>query len=238
MPVQMTIGCCGRARHGKDTSAALMRDIFERVSIPCQVIALADPIKDFLTDLVGRPEPFRGNNAERTAPIPELKWSTMAARLSRGALRSWGPRWLRPFVGVVPEFLVRRLTLTHLGVHPTGRQLMQLFGTEVIRQNLAPDTWMRIADNRAKAFPGVTIISDVRFPNEAKSRYIGGIFDHVLKVVRPGIPPINHPSEWSVDLIPESYFLATIQNDGTQDDLAWKLFQIVTTILNSYNIKP
>jgi hypothetical protein len=235
MSVKMSIGVCGRARHGKDTSALLMKRIFEDRKIPCQVISFADPLKDFLTAMVGRAEPFRGTNEQRSAPIPELLWADLAPRFLRGALKSWGPGWCRPIVYLLPERFLVGLVGEHLGYHPNGRQMMQLFGTETIRENLCESTWLKIADNRARGFNGVTIVADVRFPNEARPKWAGGMFDLVIKVVRAGQPVINHPSEWSVDLVPPGYFRAVIENNGTEDDLFLKLLEIIDDEFKIYN---
>ncbi len=219
---QRTIGCCGRARHGKDTVAALIKTWHHANHRKCQVIAFADPIKEFLTSMVGRVEPFRGNNDERTAPLPELLWRDMTSNILRGALLSWGPKLVRsrPFLAILPKAALVTLVEHNLGVHPNGRQLMQLLGTEVIRQQLIDGAWIMIAGNKAARFPGTTVVSDVRFPNEAlRKNQKGGIFDDVYKIVRPGQPVINHPSEWSVDLIGPQQFTAIIHNDAGLPEL-------------------
>ncbi len=235
MPIKMSIGLCGRARHGKDTSALLIKKIMESRDIPCQIISFADPLKDFLIAMVGRVEPFRGTTEQRQAPLPELLWADLAPRFLRGVLKSWGPAWCRPLVYLLPERLVRALVAKHLGDHPNGRQMMQLFGTETVRENLCESTWLKIAANRAKAFEGCTIVADVRFPNEARPRWAGGLFDMVLKIVRPGQPVINHPSEWSVDLVPPGYFRAVVCNDSTEQDLFWELLDHIDCELKTYN---
>ncbi len=196
--MQLTIGICGRARHGKGTLANLMWQWFEKRGQTAQVISFADPLKQFLIDFIGRKEPFRGNDEQRNAPVTEITWADLTPAFVEAARVSF------------PDL--------QLESHPTGRQLMQLFGTEVIRTNFCANAWVRIAGGRAKQFNGVTIVDDVRFPNEAYLRHDGpvmfGIFDAIYKIVRPGMPVLTHPSETEVDKIPLESFERVFENDG------------------------
>lgn len=192
--IHFVIGCVGRARHGKGSTAEAIKAWADDNGIRSQIIALADPLKDFLTAVVGRPEPFRGNNVQRNKPVPELPWHKLGDQLRQEARIFW------------PE--------QDFNIAPSGRLLMQLFGTEVVRKHFFADTWVCIAGNRAKAFNGITVIDDMRFPNEAVLRKDGGINDIVLKVVRPDIPNLNHPSEDAVDTIPLERFIRIFENNG------------------------
>jgi hypothetical protein len=177
-----------------------------------QIIAFADPLKDFLTMLVGRREPFRGNDYERSCPLPELTFGDLSPHLYAAILESWPG--------------------TKLEDHPTGRQLMQLFGTEVIRERFCADSWIRMANGRATLFDGVTIIDDVRFPNEARKVGDGGILNLLFKAVRPGMPHIAHPSESAVDTVPLEWCDEVFTNNVGVDDLSHK----VLAYLNTYPI--
>ena len=202
--MQMTIGCLGRARHGKGTVAQLLHTWFTSRGISAQIIAFADPLKDFLTLLVGRSEPFRGDDAQRNAPIPELTWKDIAFDIYMKAFKLWG---------------------VNQDASPTGRQLMQLFGTEVIREGFCRSAWVRMAGSRAKAFDGVTLIDDMRFDNEARKKIDGGIIDVVLKTVRPGLPLLDHPSETAVDNVPLGWISNVFMNDAGLPELTNKVFQ-------------
>lgn len=105
-----------------------------------------------------------------------------------------------------------------MGDSPTGRQLLQLFGTNVIRQRFVADAWVRMAENRVRMYKGVTILDDVRFPNEAQVHHYGEQpkkrFDLLFKIVRPGVENLIHESETAVDTIPLNAFNAVFVNDG------------------------
>lgn len=104
--------------------------------------------------------------------------------------------------------------------YPEVRRLLQALGTEVGRQVLSPalfgddSLWVRAAiDNLPSAR---IVVTDVRFPNEAEAILErGGV---LWRVERRGYGPVNdHPSETAVDHLHPN---ATLQNDGTLEDLA------------------
>jgi hypothetical protein len=101
--------------------------------------------------------------------------------------------------------------------YPEIRRLLQVFGTEVGRSMFGEDFWVEIALGKIKSFHSV--ISDVRFPNEAEAiRAKGGV---VWRVNRPGIKPItDHPSEIALDDYP---FDLTLFNDSNVEELYKKV---------------
>jgi hypothetical protein len=96
----------------------------------------------------------------------------------------------------------------------TGREYLQRYGAEAHREIFGKDFWIDAAFERLQK--GVTIVTDVRFDNEAAAIHeFGGI---IWKVERPGdgIEESEHSSEQGVsdDLIDQF-----ILNDGTIDYL-------------------
>lgn len=113
----------------------------------------------------------------------------------------------------------------------TVRDLLQRLGTEAMRDGLHKNVWVNalMADyvhTKVQWSQGPIggyedgplpnwIITDTRFPNEAKAiKDKGGI---VIKVDRPGVVPINdHPSETALKDYDFDY---VIHNNGNIDDL-------------------
>lgn len=88
-------------------------------------------------------------------------------------------------------------TVNDEGVVPmTVRDLLQKLGTDAIRNGLHPDAWVNalMAEYRWQNW----VITDCRFPNEAKAvKERGGV---IVRIDRPGIGPVNaHPSETALD---------------------------------------
>lgn len=94
------------------------------------------------------------------------------------------------------------------------RQFLQELGTDALRNELHPNTWVNalMSDYTPVSSVGTDdlprsishdiypnwIITDTRFPNEAEAiKKAGGI---IIRVDRPGVGPLNdHPSEVSLD---------------------------------------
>lgn len=109
------------------------------------------------------------------------------------------PDYLRPYCGNVKK--------------PTFRAFLQHFGSEVMR-GVNDNIWIDCTLSNASEEKGL-IISDCRFPNEAKAvKARGGI---VIKVVRPDVKAEDsHQSETRIDEIDADY---TIRNNSTLENL-------------------
>lgn len=85
--------------------------------------------------------------------------------------------------------------------HPEVRRMLQALGVAV-RQHIDPDTWVNAVMRKIDVDPGrPTVITDVRFPNEALAvRLRGG---ELWRITRPGFGPVNgHESETALDRQP------------------------------------
>ena len=114
----------------------------------------------------------------------------------------------------------------------TPRELLQIIGTECIRDKVHPNAWVNalFADYKSCSLPDETtfiddegfirknssqwIITDMRFPNELEAvKRRGGI---TIRVNRPGLAESNHESETSLD---SAIFDYIINNDSSIEDL-------------------
>jgi len=94
-----------------------------------------------------------------------------------------------------------------------GRRLLQVLGTEGVRENIADDAWL-IAAERTLARHELAVITDVRFLNEAAwVREHGGT---IWRVVRPNHHGDDHPSEREQGAIRADHH---VHNEGTLSDL-------------------
>jgi hypothetical protein len=97
---------------------------------------------------------------------------------------------------------------------PEVRRLLQETGTRC-REVFGPTVWVDLLSRRIGREERHVVVSDVRFPNEA--RWVQNLGGKVLWVERPGVGPANdHPSETGMDDYPVN---GVINNGGTVDDL-------------------
>ena len=100
----------------------------------------------------------------------------------------------------------------------SGREFLQRYGAEAHRDIFGTDFWVDAALERLS--DGVTVITDVRYDNEAQAIHeMGGV---VWQLERPGdsIEESDHSSEHPVDPM---YIENTIVNDGSKTELRKKI---------------
>lgn len=186
------IGISGKAGSGKNTVASFLQDIdnsFEQK-------AFAAKLKRIASILTGIPiEQFEDQEFKKT--FLDSEWSTYIETM--------------PFAD---------LTKTNMELRMTVRELLQKIGTDCMRGNIHDNVWVNalFADWRGPKMdehhPSKWIITDVRFPNEYQAiKDRGGI---VLRIERPGIELMDHPSETSLDNHEFDYI---IYNDGNTPEL-------------------
>jgi len=131
---------------------------------------------------------------------------------------------------------------TYVGIPLTVRDFLQRLGTDAVRNNLHHNAWVNALmsgyrkekwsgwiDNIRFDYPASKwVITDCRFPNEAKAvKERGGI---IVRVDRSGVNPVNaHPSETALD---SWKFDHIIVNNGTLEDLKTSI-QILLNETNS-----
>ncbi len=105
----------------------------------------------------------------------------------------------------------------------TVREVLQRVGTEAMRDQIHTDVWVNALFSDLNE-DSKWIITDTRFPNEAKAiKDIGG---KVIKITRPSIVSVStHPSEIALDNYDQ--FDYEIVNDGSLQDLKLKVMAML-----------
>jgi hypothetical protein len=112
--------------------------------------------------------------------------------------------------------------------YPEVRRLMQILGTEVGCNLFDPEIWVKLAESKilSQLSVGNTVVTDVRFPNEARLiKKLGGL---LVRITRPGYGPVNeHVSDrasenWTYDRV--------LENDSTIADLHEKMKNLVEEV--------
>lgn len=116
--------------------------------------------------------------------------------------------------------------IAHVGAeqakkHPEVRRTYQRIGTEMGRESLDPDLWIKLLFKRTRSKRAV--ISDVRFANEVEAiRKRNGF---IILVQRPGHGGlVGTAAEHASEQLPEDgMYDAVIVNDGALEDLPKKV---------------
>lgn len=96
----------------------------------------------------------------------------------------------------------------------TPRHLMQTLGYEWGRRMVHSDLWVDLWRQSVNCAGGLIVVDDLRFPNEAQAvREMGGT---VWRIIRPGIPVMDHASERCMAEIAVDL---TLTNGGSIADL-------------------
>lgn len=105
------------------------------------------------------------------------------------------------------------------------RTLMQYYGTEIMRNQIGTDVWIRSTINTAildKNYYGFAVIADVRFYNEWQAvKEVGGKIIHVVR------SKIEDKVEHSSEYITSSSSDYEIENNGNLMGLFYKVLEFV-----------
>lgn len=236
------IGISGKMGSGKDTVGSILQDYSDDNAEDYEIKKFADKLKDIACLLIGC---TRKQLEDREFKERELGEEWTKYRIITKGLPNYYVSTLEE-----AEANVRHSNQRYVKVMMTPRLMLQLLGTEAGRDTMHPNIWVNalfadyVCDDCGqqecptdeedtgqmihRSFPN-WIITDVRFPNEAKAiKDRGGI---VIRVNRTyytedkkyiiGYDPFEtHPSETALD---DYEFDYVIENDGSLDELITKI---------------
>ena len=119
------------------------------------------------------------------------------------------------------------------------RKLLQFIGTEWGRNTIDPDIWVNLMKRRLEKINDLTggtfICTDCRFPNEWEVlESFGATFYKVIRMERDriasGAKNLNHPSETSLDSIPDCRYKKIFNNYSSLELLYRQLDEEFSTI--------
>jgi hypothetical protein len=106
---------------------------------------------------------------------------------------------------------------------PEVRRLLQVIGTEGVRDHIGPDSWVQAGKRNIDKVEGPVVITDVRFPNEAEAvKSWGGIMVRVVRLNEDmsefdnGLG-VRHPSEQHIANLPCDFVIRARSVEELED---------------------
>ncbi|HDR9131356.1 adenylyl-sulfate kinase [Burkholderia vietnamiensis] len=214
------IGVMGLAGAGKDTVAQILQRGLISAGLKHVVIGgFADYLRDISKE-VGL-DPFNRDRKETPRVIGEDDltdrcWNALETALCRLLpARDRAALWAYFFDDLNDRF-IRDRSATYPYYEISPRQFMQALGTA--GRKVRDTFWIELAQKKWAALPGVVLVTDCRFENEA------AVADKIILVRRPDAPPVaEHVSEQFSAALTEGAVtipgMELIDNDGSLEEL-------------------
>ena len=245
------IGLAGNKGCGKDTVASMINYIFavgitkakysdwvlKRTSYDetykDRIVHFADSLKDCLSIIYNIPRQYFDDREYKDNMYYNLRTGEF---IHKDKINQRGYHYFVINVETLNHSSIREKIETYDELFPliTIRTLMQYFGTEVCRNNLGRDIWVRSSISKiveVAANRRLCVVPDVRFTNEAAviHRDIPSLYGRVVRITRS----TNNTGERDYH---DSEIIAfstdySIANNGTMDELFFKVLDICQKII-------
>ena len=132
-----------------------------------KITSFATPIKQFCKDVLGLShKQIYGTDAEKNTDT-NIKWDTMPFEIRKeyGETLHHNPPILGAVVGAGTKYFHTTIELKK--GYMTAREVMQIFGTDIMRTFFDYDIWAKAPFKKDWGSAQFVIIDDCRFPNEA-----------------------------------------------------------------------
>lgn len=183
----------GKSQSGKDTACDHLICKLTEHGKTARKYSFADPLKQFLMTVFGCTyQQMYGSNADKDT-FTKVKWTHLPKL----------PEW---YAEAMPK-----------GLYLSARQLMQYFGTEIVR-TMYENAWVEATVQKVQHDkPDYAIICDCRFPNEIESVTEGGLETYTVRLLRNPLKG-RHKSEIALDKFDFSICKSFIEIDNKKMD--------------------
>ena len=193
----------GKKQSGKTTAA---KYIESRTHL-AKIVSFADPIKNFCRDVLGFTQrQIAGTNKEKNS-LTDVMWDNMPDEICARYGESPAGQNI-----VFSQDHMRRFGLWLPKSGPmTAREVMQIFGTDIIRKCFGFDIWAELPFRKYQStLHRCIIIDDCRFHNEAdlalKNKAI------LIRLTRDVLGNDQHVSETALDNYPVDKYTHVVDN--------------------------
>lgn len=223
---------CGKMRSGKDQFATYLAEEFEKQSKMVVFDKFAQDLKDFCKD-----------DFQDFAKVINGMVDSLSASLSGFCSYHFSQDAERSVYNNLMKELVNFKISDHNWYEdktPLTRSILQIMGTEVFRNRVDGQYWVKRLYERAvnvKMFD-VVIVTDARFPNEVDAftkEYLchNDVKAHSIRVIRDTGIYDTHPSETALD--DYDCFNYIVENTDTLERLRETAVAVVEDILKGEN---
>jgi len=207
----MIIGLSGKISSGKDTAAAMLQEELAKAGLFLAKRQFAGKLKQFVASLIGC--------TLKQLEMQDFKASTLSSE--------WN-YLVKEIIGYDHGSPLREDVLKDM----TVRELLISIG-HGLRVNTHDGIWVNgLFSDYNKSCQWV--VPDMRYVNEADR--ILKENGYLIRVERPGIKVIDHPSEKLLDEYKQFHFL--VENSGSLDDLRTSIRGVAKQILKIENVQP
>lgn len=186
----MIIGVSGKKQSGKDTSCKYMQEVFSSKfgKDSCKIYSFADLLKKHICiDILGLSYEQCYGTDEQKNSFTEYIWENFpkAIRLKNKIKNEYAPN------GEITDIILP-------SGYMTGREIMQIVGTDVFREYFSDMVWVNATIRQIKKDNyKFALICDVRFPSEVESVLKND--GHIVRLMRNVCKADAHASETSLD---------------------------------------
>ena len=191
------ITLAGRKQVGKDTSANLIKKMLESNGYvdKVHIVHFADALKDACSVVFGIPrEDMESEDGKQK--LTDISWPVKLLAeippdmpgMSGYNVEAWTTK---------DVYLNKRPHSTLDDRKMTVREVLQFVGTNLFRNQLDPDVWVKSVYRKQYKEDDVVIVADCRFPNEAEFAKKNGYLIHITRDLFTTIDV--HPSEIALD---------------------------------------
>jgi hypothetical protein len=184
------IGVSGRKQSGKSTLCDFLKKKYHYHDGDIRIYSFADPLKRFCIDAMGlKEEQCYGTDDDKNT-LTEYSWQ----RIPWDIAARFGEYIEIPRHGADGCDLVK----TPKRGFMTGREVLQIFGTDIMRGMFSDKIWVNATINLIKKEnPPIALIADARFESEINA-LMAEENGHVIRLTRK-ICEDSHPSETELD---------------------------------------
>jgi hypothetical protein len=179
--------------------------------------SFADPLKVICHSLFGLTKGQCWGTDEQKNTTTMLKWENMPGVVTPESEGNIQSKWNAEMLGIV----------LHESGPMTASELLQFFGTNIMRKMYEP-VWVNATINKIKQEGSLrSVISDVRFPDEADAiKKAGG---KLIKLTR-SVSKDSHPSETALDNYINFDYVIDNSGDSTVENLIEEIKKVYRAV--------